>query len=217
MDKRVLYLGLDPTHYICSAIITHWPIIQIMPVPITDSTIRKTLNQFSSYSHVIMTSKTAVYILRDYLQKLGIDLDVWKKKKTIAVGRVTAYHLEQLGIFPSIIASDETAEGIVEELKKLDLKECHLFWPHSAKSRTVISDYLEEQKIIYSACIFYAPKNQENKNVPNLNDFDEIIFTSPSTVEAFFEIFGHVPQHIKLTAVGPITEKALSQAMIIDL
>jgi uroporphyrinogen-III synthase len=39
--------------------------------------------------------------------------------------------------------------------------------------------------------------------------FDEIVFTSPSTVAAFKEIFGALPRGKKLVAIGPITEEAL--------
>ena len=44
---------------------------------------------------------------------------------------------------------------------------------------------------------------------PNLDHVDEIVFTSPSTVKAFIEIFGVLPRGKKCLAIGPITEQAL--------
>jgi uroporphyrinogen-III synthase len=49
--------------------------------------------------------------------------------------------------------------------------------------------------------------------VPNLAAFDEIVFTSPSTIEAFLAIFGALPRDKILTPVGPVTEAALRLAL----
>ncbi len=100
MVKKVLYLGLDPSHYLSNKEVIHWPIIQIVPRPLSETALYQSLIKFKHYSHVIVTSKTTVFILQNYLTQLGIDLEIWKNKKTLAVGKITAKHLQAYGILP---------------------------------------------------------------------------------------------------------------------
>ena len=48
-----------------------------------------------------------------------------------------------------------------------------------------------------------------NREVINLNSFDEIFFTSPSGVDSFKKNFGKFPKKAKLLAIGEETEKRL--------
>ncbi len=201
MSKRILYLGLDPSHI--NGEVTHWPVIRIVPRPISELQV---LQDFNHYSHVIITSKSSVAILRDYLPHYGFNLDTWKEKITLAVGQVTAKHLIACGIQP-IIASEETAEGIIQELQKLSLKEAHLFWPHSSQTRPLIKEFLLDQEIRHTTCILYDPESQIPGDLPHLDTFDEIIFTSPSTVNAFLKIFDIFPANVQLTPIGSITAR----------
>ena len=211
MSKHILYLGLDPTHYASNGELTHWPIIQIVPRPLKDPSIHKALSSFEHYSHIIITSKSTVRILQDYLAHLGISLQTWAKKTTLAVGQTTAKYLNACGIAPLIVAQEETAEGIINELKLLSLNQAHIFWPHSSQARGVIKEFLIAQDILHTTCILYDPKPHMPGPLPLLDDFDEIVFTSPSTVEAFLTIFGHFPSHACLIPIGPITGRFLEE------
>ena len=124
-----------------------------------------------------------------------------------AVGRATAEVLERV----DCIAHIETAEGIVAELEKRDLSSANICLPRSALSRTVIPDYLHMRGVSFTAPILYDTAQRRPDPLPLLDEFDEIIFTSPSGVQAFVDIFGALPKDKQLTAMGPITEKALEK------
>ena len=211
MLKRILYLGLDPSHYTGKGEITHWPIIQIIPRPLSDPAVQQTLKQFDRYSHILITSKSTVAILSEYLSQLEIDLQIWRNKVTIAVGQVTAKHLKKREIVPTYVAQEETAEGMIKELQQLSLAKAHVFWPHSAQARPLLKDFLTLQKIHHTTCVLYEPKPQLLETLPQLENFDEIVFTSPSTVKAFIYFFGALPPAIQLTAIGPITKNYLEE------
>jgi uroporphyrinogen-III synthase len=211
MPKRILYLGLDPSHYVANGEVIHWPIIQIVPRPLTEPSVHDSLSNFTHYSHLIVTSKSTVAILQDYLPRLGIDRQIWAAKATLAVGQVTAKHLQACGITPLKVAQEETAEGIIHELQQLPLQQAHVFWPHSSQARSIIKDFLMTQKIRHTTCILYDPKPCVPETIPCLDNVDEIVFTSPSTVEAFLAIFGTLPSHIPLSAIGPITARFLEE------
>lgn len=210
MKKRILYLGLDPSYYIGDGEIVHFPIIKIFPRPLSDPIISQALQSFDHYSHVIVTSKSAVAILSDYLLQLGMNLEIWKSKITLAVGKVTAKHLQKNGIIPFKIAREETAEGMIHELQQMSLINAHVFWPHSAQSRPLIHHFLIGERIQHTICALYDTQVQVPQNLPHLETFDEIIFTSPSTVDAFLNIFRMFPNRPLLTPIGPVTANYLN-------
>ena len=216
MTKKILYLGLDPSRYLSNGQVTHWPIIQIVPRPLSDPSIKSALNHFEAFTHVIATSKSTVAILIDYLEQLNIPLHRWAAKETLAVGQATAKHLNACGITPLKVAMDEKAEGIVEELKQLDLTNAHLFWPHSSKARLVIEEFCTSRAVRLTSCTLYDPKTHIPSELPQLKDFHEIVFTSPSTVDAFLEIFGACPSHACLTTIGSITGRYLNTIKMKD-
>ncbi len=217
MSKRILYLGLDPTSYQAQGQVTHWPIIRIVPRPLKDLALQRILCAFNTYSHIIISSKSTVNILADDLARLGISLHNWSAKTTIAVGQVTAKHLTACGIQPTLVAQEETAEGVIAALKQLPLKQAHVFWPHSARARSVIKDFLITQQIRHTTCVLYDPVPHTPDHLPNLEHFDEIVFTSPSTVDAFLGIFGQLPTSLTLTPIGPITARYLEEQRTIQV
>lgn len=211
LSKKILYLGLDPANYSAQGQITHWPIIQIIPRPLSEPSVQESIKNFECYSHVIVTSKSTVAILKNYLCEMRIDLRVWSEKLTLAVGQTTAQHLRHCGIDRIKVAENETAEGVIDELKQLPLHQGHVFWPHSAQARPLIKDYLMAQKICHTTCVFYEPQVRNHSTLPALENFDEIVFTSPSTVDAFLHIFGSFPSHAQLVPIGPITANFLQK------
>lgn len=210
MTKRILYLGLDPQHYRrqVKGEVVHWPVIQIVPRPMSDPCVQETLLRFPLYSHLIVTSKSTIKILSNYLTQLKIKN--WKNKITVAVGKVTAAALLEEGIKPARIAQEETAEGLVAELDQLNLTNAHLFWPHSSQARSVIKDFLVAKQVKHTTCILYDPRPYLIDPLPCLEDFDAIVFTSPSTVDAFFQCFKMLPAHLELVPIGPITAQYLN-------
>lgn len=200
--KSVLYLGLDPTNYSSKKEVIHLPIIQIIPYPLSHPGVSKALEQFHTYTHIIVTSKSAIPILLDYL-KTG-------NKKILAVGEATAACLRKHGLQPAYIAENETSEGLVEVLRGLSLENAKVFWPHSALSRRVIADYLSLEGVEFCECVVYETVPAELAEVPSLEGVGEIVFTSPSTVDAFLYYYGSLPRDKKLTSIGPVTAKHLT-------
>lgn len=203
--KKILYLGLDVSSYQTKGCVTHFPVIEIIPIQSTHPSIKESLTSFSSYTHLLITSKSSTKILSDYLPLFGYGLNDWQAKKTIAIGRGTAKDLQNKGIEPFLVAQEESSEGLIKELSAVELKNSSFFWPHSAQSRPLISHFFHSQSAKLKECILYHTKTLQHKNLPDLNHFDEIVFTSPSTVKAFLEIFGSFPTNKKLTPIGPIT------------
>ena len=209
-NKNVLYLGLEPPPTLNAL---HYPIIKIVPRPFETKEIQITLRDIPKYTHLIFTSKSTVPIFFEYMFLCGFTLEHLHGKSFIAVGQATANVMKKHGIQATIIPSEETAEGIIRELRGLPLSQAHFFWPHSTLSRPVLTDFFEKHSICYTECLLYDTQPQvPSVPIPDFNQIEEIIFTSPSTINAFMEIFGELPQGKKLTAIGPITKHHLSKA-----
>ncbi len=212
MVKKVLYLGLDPSHYKTKGSLTHYPIIHIVPRQLHDPVIERVLRKFSQYTHLVITSKNSVKILIDYLPYFGYTIQDWVAKTIIAIGQATAKYMHLHGIYPQLVAKEEVAEGILVEIKTQPLQtlqNAYFFWPHSALSRPIISHFFKEQGFFFEQCILYEPQFIVPESLLSLEKFDEIVFTSPSTVNAFLAIFGYLPKDKILTPIGPITANYL--------
>jgi hydroxymethylbilane synthase len=200
--RKKLYLGIRlPTHMKNAF---HYPILKIIPRQPDEA-----FQDLASYTHLIFTSQTSVEIFFQCLPSYGFHPYDMQKKSIIVIGKKTAEALQKEGIIFDYLAEEETSEGIVTILTQIPLKEAYIFWPHSALSRSVITEYFRSQHLKWRECILYTSVPHLPGPLPDLEEFEEIIFTSPSTVEAFLKFFGPIPSNKMITAIGTITLKRL--------
>ncbi len=199
--KKTLYLGLEPSKETADSLF-HFPVIEIFPI---HSEICLAQNGLNKASHILFTSRTAVRLFFNNLQLPSLSDKIW-----IAVGKRTAQTLADYGITTVLTPKQETAEGVVALLETLDLSHAHLLWPHAAAARDVINSYLIDNSFSFAAYSIYTTSTRPYQFLPDLNQFEELHFTSPSTVQAFIDLFGGLPSNKRLTAIGPITQNALN-------
>jgi len=165
-------------------------------VPLQDG-----IKELDAVTHLLFTSKNGARLFHaKYSHVTG--------KQVVAVGTKTKAALEALGYQDILVAEEETSEGIVKLLRTMDLQDAVFFWPHSKKSRRVIPDFFQEQGITLIESVLYDTVTKKI-TPPSLHDMDEIFFTSPSTIDAFLEYYGRIPQDKRLSCQGPITASYL--------
>lgn len=191
--RRILYLGIDPPP---GGGVIHYPVIRTEKID--SPQLEKARALWSRCTHAIFTSKNGV---RHWPEDLA-------EKKTIAIGEATAGELRKRGAIP-LLAPEATQEGVIALLETVDCQSSFFLYPHSKLARPYLGDYLKAKKIPCYAFNLYDTVFQSPEPKPILSDFDEILFTSPSTVHAFFQIFSSLPRRIALTPIGPVTKKAL--------
>lgn len=198
MDQRptAVYLGLKPPKDTALVKFHHCPIIEIVPKI-------RTSRPLPPFSHIVFTSKSAVRIFCCYF-----DPKVLMDKTVIAVGKQTAQGLIDCGVDVDYLPEVESSEGLIALLETLDMQEAKVFWPHSALSRPVITNYLTNKRIPFTEWVIYTTIPREPTPLPE--EFHELVFTSPSTVDAFLLFFDEFPPDIKLTPIGPVTEQYLA-------
>lgn len=196
--NKIIYFGLDPTDFIYEGELTHHPLIRICPRSVC-------LDQAKSCSHILFTSKSCVSLFFDQ-----VAAELLTQKTVLAVGKKTAEAIKKRGIKEVLFAKKECQEGVIEMMEFLNLQKAHLFFPHSSLSRPLLVEYLTKKNICFTEVILYDIEINKVQ-IPNLNSFDEFVFTSPSTVEAFHTLFGPLPRGKKLKAIGPVTQKAIEK------
>ena len=186
-----LYLGLDPSRWIGEGKILHYPVIKIEKNPVAD------FADWPKITHLIFTSRSAVF-----------NWEKFEGKQILAIGEATADLIRKRGVIP-LVAKESTQEGVMALLDQIDLTGAYLFWPRSERSRDDLLVYLEKRGVRFVAFDLYKTIFQRPEPFVCLDHVDEIIFTSPSTVEAFVAIYGAIPKTKKITSIGPITDRAV--------
>ncbi|NDE83019.1 MAG: uroporphyrinogen-III synthase [Chlamydiia bacterium] len=209
--KKILYLGIDPTHFQTDGLVVHYPIIQVAPRSHNDPDLSAIFCKIKEYTHIIFTSKTSVRLFFINIDKQGIARSFLAHMHWIVIGKVTALHLRDEGFQACIIAQNSTQEGLIQELISLDLSRAYLLFPRSSLSRPLLVDFFDEKQLRYDAFDLYDTVTNFTGSPPHVNDIDEIVFTSPSCVEAFFAIYGFLPDQKRCVSIGPITHAALEK------
>lgn len=202
--QRVLNVGLSSLNRDEG---THIPLIEIVPRSFDSPEIASAFADIPLYTHLIFTSKSCVEIFFECLKYYGFKSIAGKK--ILCVGKATAEKFLEKGEQAPLVAAEETQEGVIHLLAQEDLDRAYLFLPQSSRARPALAHTLLLRRVRHQLCPLYDTKTKVPAVKPDLGAFDEIIFTSPSTVDAFIEIFGTLPKHKKLTPIGPITEHKL--------
>ncbi|MBF5059329.1 hydroxymethylbilane synthase [Candidatus Neptunochlamydia vexilliferae] len=198
---RVLHVGLSAPKKG-----THLPLIEIVPRDFESFEIKKAFADMEEYTHLIFTSQKGVEVFFQCMGHYGLKLG---QKKIFAVGRKTAVALREKGLRDLEVAVEETQEGIIHLLALEDLGRAYVLLPQSALARPALAATLRIRRIRHQVCPLYDTRTRWPEVKPDLKNFDEVFFTSPSTVRAFQEVFGKVPKGMKVSAIGPITEQSL--------
>lgn len=198
---KSLYLGLrkpsNPLYF-------HLPMIEIVPFPFDSEVGLQAKERLLSFTHLILTSQTTAELLHRWKKEHDLIFPPWK---VIALGKKTG---KAWGEKEVAICDEETAEGVIKNLKKQSFSSPFFLYPHSELSRPVIENFLKADNLTYFNWPLYTTRAIRYSSLPDLESFSEIIFTSPSTVDAFLENYSSLPTAIPLKGIGPITENYLT-------
>lgn len=207
--KRLLYIGLRAPAALDEGSL-HVPFIRIEPIICPH--LQHLCCAYEDYTHILFTSQTAVHCFFEQCGSLPKSLPT-----LYSVGKATSRLLQTLGYSVAYCAREETAEGVLALLQETmsdfgsrsGSHATHLFWPHSAEARPLLEQYLATAPFRSTTAILYRTISQQPNPLPDLTAFDGVLFTSPSTVHAFFMCYTHVPPHLTCFAIGPITAACL--------
>lgn len=128
--------------------------------------------------------------------------------KVASVGPVTSHELKTRGVFPDFESPTESAEGLIDFFRTQP--QARILLPRSDKGLKVLSDALVEAGHSVTDLPVYRNIPEPYPVIQNLQDYDKVVFTSPSTVEAFKAIYkAEDSKHLLLVAKGKTTYEAI--------
>lgn len=207
MSSKILYLGTSPEHFPYKEKLLHYPVIKLIPASIEDCQVRFCLDRLEAFTCCFFTSKNAVEILVSLCKKSFLDPEVLLKNKCISIGPSTSLALEAHGVIPLLEAAESTQEGMIDLCEKQTFDQSYVFYPRSSLARPLLGEYLSKKASQLQVLDLYNTEHQIPLPIPSLDDVEEIVFTSPSTVDGFFKIFSSIPSGKKISFQGPITKQ----------
>ena len=189
--------------------------------PVNTESLKNLVERKDDLDWIIFTSPTTIVSLNkfypDFIKTLSCKLAV--------IGNKTGRLAEKNGMTVDLMPEDFTAEGLIEEFKKRGITDKVIGIPRTASARPVLPEELEKlgnEIILAEAYKSLFP--MDDAAVKDLiskienREIDAITFTSPLTVENFFEIVDDKQKIAKLLSenlltvcIGPITAKVLEK------
>jgi len=178
----------------------------------------------------VFLSSKAVTLLFDSAKKSGkfdeLQLAI-ANTSVISVGPKTRAAIESYGVRVTHMPNRHSSVGVGEVITRLNAVGKKVLVPRSGASNSFLKDLLEKIGLVvieihmYDVCAFSdTSKWNEFRTLFSQSKIDGIIYTSASSVNAFFEIMKkdyddktlyNNLKKIKLVSIGPFTSEALDK------
>jgi len=196
--------------------VLNFPMIEISPNELSREE-HETLDCLRKYSYIFFTSKNGVKYFFEYL-KSNPFLKLNPQVKFYTIGEPTAKSLEKYGHKAHYINPGNTAKELVPYLEKrneLDGQNVLLVLGNLASN--ILSDALSEKSHTQRIDIYKTglPQNIDQSIYEKIlqNNYDLIIFTSPSAIDNLLKMSPEKisPENMKAACIGKKTEAALNK------
>ena len=213
--KKVLFTGISAERFFEDGVIFHLPLIKIEPAK-DYRRFDRSLEKISDYDWIIFASRYGTQYFFARLNKIGRDSRSLKNIKIAAVGNSTRRRLLDFGILADLVPQEESSSGLINEFKKIEIKNMKIFLPRSDLSDKGLAQDLSKRGALVTAAIGY--RNVMPKGLPDLdfNNFDEIVFTSSSGARNFVKRYGLPPKKIKIRCIGEVTRTQAEKLRVIQ-
>lgn len=210
--QPVLFTGTCSDDYAGTDAVTHLPLIKIQPAG-NCRRLYNAIRKIDTFDWTVFTSRYAVRFFFDALKEQQVDIRALAGVKFAAVGETTAATLAGYHVYPDMTPATASAEGLAACFEQAGVTKQRILLPRSAKALPFLSEALQKTgNRIIDVPIYDNVVNEEGAP-PDLARFRKIIFSSPSCVDAFEQIYGALPDGVPLIAKGKTTEERLRTNM----
>ena len=213
-----------------------FPVIEIRPFE-ENVALDRAIEKLNCYDWIVFTSVNGVDAFFSCLE-IAADTqshgehnnslsrrDSVARIKVAAIGPKTASALESRGVTPDFIPEEYIAEAILPGLG--DLRGRWVLLPRAEIARKALPEAIVQAGGVAHEIAVYQtiPAEPDPDGLAALKSgVEAVTFTSPSTVENFIEIVRragldplHLPGKPKVACIGPITQKAATDAGYVDV
>lgn len=209
----ILVTGTQKEHYDQIGKVIHQPLIRIEKIE-NNTELIKELDRLIEYDWLFFTSRYAVSFFFEELEKSGKDSRSLAVLNIGSVGNVTSEALKQYGILPDLQATDESSDGLLNDIKKKKILSAKVLIPRSDIGLAVLPDGLKKLGWEVTTVSIYQNTFPENLERLDLTNVQIIVFSSPSCVTNFFKLYGSFPTNKQFIFRGKETEKRYNQLTV---
>ena len=208
-QQKILLTGTTQSEYKHMGDVTHTPLIKI------EKQTKATLSDkdVAIFDWLVFTSRYGVRFFFEILDDLNIDVRKLGQIKIASVGKITTAELNKHRFYPDIESATESAEGLINNFKSIKLTGKNILLPRSDKGLIYLSEELEKLGNYVTDLPVYTNKPNDEAEKLDISQFQKIVFTSPSVVDAFKSLYGELPTGIQLLAKGKTTESKIKKEL----
>ena len=192
--------------------------------PVNTDSLKELVEKKNTFDWIVFTSPTTIDSLNLFYPDFFNDLTA----EIAVIGNKTGSLLKKQGVKVDLMPEDFTAEGLLEEFTKREIKNKKIGIPRTASARPTLPEGLEKLgNEVFLAEAYKSLFPMDDETVKELiakienRKIDAITFTSPLTVHNFMKISENKEELAELlsdnlltVAIGPITGKVLDDYKI---
>jgi len=150
--------------------VLYFPVIAIADPP-DWSLADEAIGRVGEYHWIVLTSANAVRSFFARAQQQGLSLEQIAEPEFAVVGTATASALRSYGIEPHLVPADFSAEGLVEEFRKLRMGEGYrVLLPRALEGRDVLPDALKSWGVTVDVTpVYQTVKGEPDRKSTRLN------------------------------------------------
>ncbi len=203
--------------------VVEFPTIELVKLPFEER-LKEVIGNRDSWDAVVFTSRYAVSLFFDFLEREGFDGRVLGGKKVFAIGRKTAERLGDFFIKPDFVPGEFSSDELARVIGEFNLSGGILL-PRAKLGRREPVEYLRGLGLKVIEVFLYdtvIPERIDERALELVGKgaFDVITFTSSSMVRNFARILkdrGFDPSNILrekvVASIGPVTSKTLEKEL----
>lgn len=190
--RRTLYLGSvcpNPSY-------VHTPLLRIEPV--ADPAPLRALADLP-FDYTLFTSRHAVACWFEATGRLT--------GRAVSIGPATSAALREHGVADIAEVTPHTGQGVITFFGTVP--PARILFPRSDLAPQRIPDALRTMGHTVETVTAYLNRPVPRPRRVSLRHIRRVVFTSPSTVDRFFQLYGALPQGVEAVAIGPTTRAYL--------
>jgi uroporphyrinogen-III synthase len=202
------------------ATVIDFPLTEIRTTDLSSS-LKNILLNIENYNWVVFTSSNGVTHLLKLLSMSGRESKIPSHIKTAAVGIKTARELEKNGHKADFTGTGHTAENLVKELmEKEALEGTNILLPLGNLAPDTLEKRLSGTANVTRINVYNTIKTDISDDEPvrriKSNQYDLVLFTSPSGVANFINAIGSVIKKsgLRAASIGRVTTHAAERSGI---
>lgn len=180
---------------------------------IVSEKLKRAIGELEGFDWLIFTSANAVGFFFEILREMKFDIRTLKHLKIAVIGKKTAESLEKMCIFPDVVPDEFVAESLVEEFRRIDLRDKKIFIPRAKDAREVLPEELKKMGASVLVVPIYRavkPKGLKERIKEEMKKgVDMVVFTSSSGVKNFFSQISAKDFRVPIAVIGPVTAKTV--------